>query len=234
MSSLTFKQGFTHGIPICLGYFSVSFAFGMIAIEQGFPIWVPVATSVTNFTGTGQFAGLELAAAASAVSEIVLTVLIINARYMLMSLSVAQKLCDDYSIGKRLLTAFGITDEIYAVAIRQTDALCPRYMAGLILCSYSGWVGGTILGGVCGSLFPASVISALGICLYAMFLAIVIPPASKSKPVALIAAGAAVASCIMNIIPGLKDIGSGWIIIICGAASAAIGAYFAPASEEDE
>ena len=134
MSSLTFRQGFTHGIPICLGYFSVSFAFGMIAAERGFPIIFPILISVTNLTGTGQFAGMELAAAGAAISEIAFTVLIINLRYMLMSLSVSQKFCENYPMRKRLLTAFGITDEIYAVAglrkpVPRVGDLCTRNCA---------------------------------------------------------------------------------------------------------
>ena len=233
MSSLTFRQGFTHGIPICLGYFSVSFAFGMIAAERGFPIIFPILISVTNLTGTGQFAGMELAAAGAAISEIAFTVLIINLRYMLMSLSVSQKFCENYPMRKRLLTAFGITDEIYAVAVRQTDSLSPAYMAGLILCSYAGWVGGTALGAVCGSLFPESVISALGIALYAMFIAIIVPPASESKPVLLIVLGAAAVSCIFKYVPFLSHVSSGWVIIISGVSTAALGAWLAPDTSED-
>lgn len=233
MSSLTFRQGFTHGIPICLGYFSVSFAFGMIAAERGFPIIFPILISVTNLTGTGQFAGMELAAAGAAISEIAFTVLIINLRYMLMSLSVSQKFCGNYPMRKRLLTAFGITDEIYAVAVRQTDSLSPAYMAGLILCSYAGWVGGTALGAVCGSLFPESVISALGIALYAMFIAIIVPPASESKPVLLIVLGAAAVSCIFKYVPFLSHVSSGWVIIISGVSTAALGAWLAPDTSED-
>lgn len=233
MSSLTFRQGFTHGIPICLGYFSVSFAFGMIAAERGFPIIFPILISVTNLTGTGQFAGMELAAAGAAISEIAFTVLIINLRYMLMSLSVSQKFCGNYPMRKRLLTAFGITDEIYAVAVRQTDSLSPAYMAGLILCSYAGWVGGTALGAVCGSLFPESVISALGIALYAMFIAIIVPPASESKPVLLIVLGAAAVSCIFKYVPLLSHVSSGWVIIISGVSTAALGAWLAPDTSED-
>ena len=205
----------------------------MIAAERGFPIIFPILISVTNLTGTGQFAGMELAAAGAAISEIAFTVLIINLRYMLMSLSVSQKFCGNYPMRKRLLTAFGITDEIYAVAVRQTDSLSPAYMAGLILCSYAGWVGGTALGAVCGSLFPESVISALGIALYAMFIAIIVPPASGSKPVLLIVLGAAAVSCIFKYVPFLSHVSSGWVIIISGVSTAALGAWLAPDTSED-
>lgn len=205
----------------------------MIAAERGFPIIFPILISVTNLTGTGQFAGMELAAAGAAISEIAFTVLIINLRYMLMSLSVSQKFCGNYPMRKRLLTAFGITDEIYAVAVRQTDSLSPAYMAGLILCSYAGWVGGTALGAVCGSLFPESVISALGIALYAMFIAIIVPPASESKPVLLIVLGAAAVSCIFKYVPFLSHVSSGWVIIISGVSTAALGAWLAPDTSED-
>lgn len=179
---LTFSRGLRDGLPIALGYISVAFAFGILAVEKGLPAWSPILISVTNFTGTGQFAGIDLIAAMASFAEIAFTLLIINLRYLLMSLSLSQRLEPGIGLGKRMAIAFGITDEIFAVAIQKESLLGGKYLAGLILSSYSGWVGGTVLGALASSLLPASLLSALGIALYAMFIAIIIPPGPEQPP----------------------------------------------------
>lgn len=231
---LSFYKGFKDGMPIALGYFSVAFAFGMLAVSKNFKPWVPIVISFTNFTGTGQFAGLDLMFAGSAYFEIAFTILIINLRYSLMSLSLSQKLDDSVTVFQRFMIAFGNTDEIYAVAMQQNGLLNYRYMAGLILCSYAGWTGGTALGAFASSIVPKTILGALGITLYAMFIAIIIPPARKSFPIALIILTAAVMSCIIRYVPVFSGISSGWTIIICGVVSSAAGALFFPVCEEKE
>ncbi len=230
--TLTFYKGFRDGIPIALGYFSVSFAFGMLAVSRGFMPWVPAIISFTNFTGTGQFAGLDLIYANSAYFEVAFTVLIINLRYSLMSLSLSQKLDDNVTFIQRLGIAFGNTDEVYAVAMQQHGLLNYRYMAGLILCSYTGWTGGTVLGALMGSLFPQSVLGAMGIAIYAMFIAIIIPPAKKSHSIAKIVIVSICMSCIFRYVPVFSGISGGWVIIICGVVSSALGALLFPIKED--
>ncbi len=230
--NLTFYKGFRDGVPIALGYFSVSFAFGMLAVSRGFMPWTPILISFSNFTGTGQFAGLDLIYANSAYFEVAFTVLIINLRYSLMSLSLSQKLDSNVTLLQRFLIAFGNTDEVYAVAMQQRGLLNYRYLIGLILCSYMGWTGGTVLGALMGSLFPQSVLDAMGITIYAMFIAIIIPPSRKSKPIALIVLIGAVLSCVLRYIPNL-ELSSGWVIIICGVISSMVGALFFPIKEEE-
>lgn len=124
--------------------------------------------------------------------------------------------------------AFGNTDEIYAVSMQQNDFLNFRYMVGLILASYTGWVGGTVIGSAASSILPRAIVSALGIAIYAMFVAIVIPPAKKSRPIVIVIAISIVLSCIFRYTPGLNRISSGWVVIICGVSAALFGALRYP------
>lgn len=234
MNKLTFAKGAKDGLPIAFGYLSVSFAFGMVCIQKGLPAWAPVIISLTNFTGTGQFAGADLIAAGAAFAEIAVTLLIINMRYLLMSLSLSQRLDGSFSLLKRLAVAFGNTDEIFAVAMQQTHQLTFAYMMGLILCAFSGWVGGTALGVFASSFLPSAVRSALGIALYAMFIAIIIPAARESKPVTKVVLISVIISCIFFFVPVLNLLSKGWVIIICGVVSSAVGAAFFPLRSEEE
>lgn len=233
LEKLTFSKGAKDGLPIALGYLSVSFAFGMIAVQKGLPAWSPIAISITNFTGTGQFAGADLIAAGAAFAEIAVTLLIINMRYLLMSLSLSQRLSPKISLWGRLLIAFGNTDEIFAVAMQQGRELNFRYMLGLILSSYAGWVFGTVLGVFASSFLPPSVRSALGIALYAMFIAIILPAAKASKPVMRVVALSVIISCIFFYVPVLNNLSKGWVIILCGIVSSAVGAALFPLREEE-
>lgn len=229
--NLTFKKGLKDGLPIAIGYLSVSFAFGILAVNSGLPIWAPIVTSLTNFTGTGQFVGTTLIAAGASIAEIAFTLLIINARYVLMSISLSQRL-EKVSIWKKLIIAFGNTDEIFAVAVSKYCDLNFNYMAGLILCSFSGWVGGTVLGALCGSIIPQSILSAMGIALYAMFIAIIIPPARKSRAVLLVVVLGALISVSIYYIPFINQLNSSWRIIIAGVISTLIGTFIMPLKDE--
>ena len=119
MKKKEFIEGIRDGIPICLGYFSVSMAFGLTAVLSGIPFWAAVVISLTNLTSAGQFAGMNLIAAQGALVEIGLTTLIINIRYFLMSISVSQKVEQKMSMKERMAVAFGITDEILAVSMQR-------------------------------------------------------------------------------------------------------------------
>ena len=132
---LTFAAGLRDGLPILLGYLSVAFAFGMSTVAKGFPLWLPTLISATNFTGTGQFVGVDLIYARAALAELAFTLLIINLRYLLMSLSLSQRLAPSVGFFRRLAIAFGNTDEIFAVAMQQEGALNFNYRLGLILSS---------------------------------------------------------------------------------------------------
>ena len=179
----SFAKGLGDGVPIGLGYFSVSFAFGISAVAAGVPVWGAALISMTNVTSAGQFAGLGLIAAGAPLAEQALTQLVINLRYALMSLSLSQKLAPGIGVLERLLMAFLNTDEVFAVASSQAGAVGRRYFYGLMIAPYLGWSIGTILGAAAGSILPEAVQSALGIAIYGMFLAIIIPPARESRVV---------------------------------------------------
>lgn len=231
---LTFRKGFKDGIPIALGYFSVAFAFGMLSISNGLPLWSPLAISITNFTGTGQFVGMDLICKAATYGEIALTLLIVNIRYILMSLSLSQKLSPEITTAQRLVIAFGNTDEVFGVSMQQYGLLTYKYMIGIILCSYSGWIGGTFAGAVASGFLPQSIITALGICLYAMFIAIIIPPAKTSKSIQLVIIIAISISVVFYFTPLLKKISSGWVIIIAGIISSMVCALAFPVKENEK
>lgn len=231
-SGLTFYKGLKDGLPIAFGYLSVAFAFGMLAVEKGFAFWTPILISMTSFTGTGQFVGIDLISAGAAFAEVAFTILIVNLRYLLMSLSLSQKISPKMKLWQRIIVAFGNTDEIFAVSVQQQGLLEFRYLLGLILCSYTGWVSGTALGALASSVLPMAVRSALGIAIYAMFIAIVVPAAKTSRPITKVAVIALLMSCLFAWVPGLRQLSSGWVIIICGVASSALGAYFYPIYRE--
>ena len=185
VESPLFQQGLKDGLPICLGYISVAFTFGMMATEGGLAPWSSLLISMTNLTSAGQFAGTALILSGGTLLEIAVTTFVINIRYMLMSLSLSQKLDPDMKMAERLILSFGVTDEVFAVAIRQRKELTARYLAGLILTPYAGWALGTVLGATATGVLPLSVRSALGIAIYGMFIAIIIPPSREAKPVAI-------------------------------------------------
>ncbi len=230
-----FVKGMRHGIPIALGYLSVSFGFGILAAKN-FSTAVAVIISATNLTSAGQLAGLnimaECAPALSSFLEMALTQLIINMRYGLMGISLSQKLDGTFNTPRRLITSFGITDEIFAVASSQEGKITARYLYGMILVAFLGWTSGTFLGASAGEILPTSVTDAMGLALYGMFLAIIIPPAKKNKgvfAVVMIAAGMSIAFYYL-----LPAVTSGFSVIICAVAAAALGAWLFPVKEDDE
>ena len=110
-----FVKGVLDGVPIALGYLSVSFGFGILAVRSGLTTLTSVIISAVNLTSAGQAAGIAIIAAGGSYIEMALTQLIINLRYGLMSISLSQKLDSTFNTPRRLLVAYGITDEIFAV-----------------------------------------------------------------------------------------------------------------------
>ena len=214
MKKQEFKEGIINGLPICFGYLSVSFAFGMMAKANGLPTWIAVLISMSNVTSAGQLAGLNMIVAQGAYLEIALTTLIINLRYSLMSLSLSQKMPDDISQAQRMMISFGITDEIFAVAIERKSKFTPSYFAGLILIPYVGWAVGTFLGAAATQLMTPAIASALGIAIYGMFIAIIIPPCVEVKAIRYVLCWSISLSFLFRYLPLLNRLSSGWAIII--------------------
>ena len=226
-----FIKGIKDGIPICLGYLSVSFGFGILAVGLGLSILSAVGISLTNLTSAGQVAGVGIIAAGGSLLEMALTQLVINIRYSLMGISLSQKLDGSFNTFHRMVASFGITDEIFAVAVSQ-KYVSPFYMYGLTVISALGWVLGTFLGAAAGNILPSSISSAMGIVLYGMFLATIIPPAKKEKGVLAAVLAAAALSIVFEFV--LKSVSGGFAIIICSVISAAVCAVLFPVKDEKE
>lgn len=226
-----FVQGFRDGIPIGLGYFSVSLTFGMMAVNMGLPVWAAVLISITNLTSAGQFAGLSLIVASAPMVEMALTQLVINIRYALMSLTLSQKADKTLTTPHRLLVSYFITDEIFAVASSQSGEVGQRYLYGLSIAPIVGWTLGTLVGAVASTLLPESIRSALGIAIYGMFIAIILPPAKKYRPIWVVLGISVGLSCLFAWAPVLNRISSGFAIILCAVIAALVGARFFPVKE---
>ena len=229
-----FKDGVRDGIPIALGYLAVSFAFGIQAVSAGISVMQATLISLTNVTSAGQFAGISVIAAAGSYLEMAGVQFIINLRYMLMSAAISQKIDPELPTANRLGIAFGVTDEIFGVSITRPGVLSPWFSLGAIITAVSGWVLGTFLGAFSGEILPASLISALGVALYGMFVAIVIPVARDDRNVLMAALMAVICSSIFTYAPLLNRISSGTRIIIVTVAVSAIAALIFPVKEEEK
>ena len=215
-----------------LGYLSVSFGFGILAVQSGLAAWVASLISATNLTSAGQAAGVLIIAGGGSLAEMALTQLVINLRYSLMAISLSQKLDPSFSAIHRLIAGFGITDEVFAVAYAQPQPVTPAYLYGMVAVSWIGWVCGTTLGAFAGQLLPAVVTAAMGILLYGMFIAIVVPPAKREVRVLLVVVAAGLISLLLHFVfPSLSD---GFAVIISAVVAAGLGAVFFPVREENE
>ena len=230
---LQFKAGLKDGVPIGLGYLAVSFTFGIMAKGAGLTILEAVVLSLTNLTSAGQFAGLGIITAGSSLVEMALAQLIINLRYCLMSCSLSQKLDSKMPHFHRFLMAYGVTDEIFGVSVCKNGILSPYFSYGLMAMAVPGWTIGTLLGAVSGSLLPTRLLSALNVALYGMFLAVIIPPAREKKVLRIVIPVSMALSFLFTLIPVLKDISSGFKIIILTFIMAGAAAYLFPVNEEE-
>lgn len=229
-----FIYGFKRGVPIALGYIPVSFTFGLMAVGSGLSPWMAVFISLTNLTSAGQFAGTRLIITGSGYLEITLTTFIINIRYMLMSLSLSQKIESEMSLVQRLIIGFGITDETFLVSSTGSGRISYSHMLGLITGPIAGWTLGTTLGAFISSALPPSVSSAMGIALYAMFIAIIVPPCKKSRPIFVIVLITVAIALVLKYIPIFSFISSGFRVIAATILGAGLGAALWPIEDTNE
>ena len=218
------KKGLRDGIPIGLGYFAVSLALGISARNAGLSAFQATLTSALINASAGEYVGFALIAANSSYFEVALMELIANMRYLLMSCALSQKLSPDTPLRHRMLLGFYVTDEIFGLSVAVEGKLSPFYSVGMILVAAPGWAGGTLLGVLLGSVLPVRVVSALGVALFAMFIAVFIPPARKNKIIALLVGVSFALSWAVNRLsafdfasPGMKTIAL--TLIIAGAAA---------------
>lgn len=231
-SLVDFIHGMYAGIPIGLGYFAVSFAFGIQARAAGLSAVQAFCLSGTNLTSAGQFAGLAVIESAGALATLALTQLIINLRYCLMSCALSQKLTPNTPLVHRFLMACGVTDEIFGVSVSVNGRLSPYYLYGQTAVAWPGWSLGTLCGALAGNILPASVTAALGMALYGMFVAIVVPAAQQDRKILAVSLIAAVLSLACCYLPGLATLSSGTRIIVVTLVVAGGAAVLFPMKEE--
>lgn len=233
--TLNYKKGIKDGIPIAIGYFAVSFAFGVSVVAKGLPALVAIIMSATNLTSAGQFAGSTIILLFGSFFEIALTQIVINARYFLMSITLSQRLNKDFKLKHRLLCAFGITDEIFGVAVTQKQLLSKQYLYGLILLPWVGWTLGTLLGALAGNFLPNILLSSLSIALYGMFVAIVVPAGVTDVKIFFVVIISIALSCAFYYLPFLKEnVSEGMAYILCAVIASLLGALCFPVEEKTE
>lgn len=232
-TAVCFRKGMQHGIPISLGYLAVSFTLGIAAKNAGMTAFQATITSMLVNASAGQFAGFTLIAAQASYLEMAIMILVANARYLLMSCALSQKLSSDTKFFHRLLIGFDVTDEIFGVSMAYPGKLNPFYTYGVIAVALPGWALGTCLGVLCGNVLPVNVVSALSVGLYGMFLAIIIPPARKNKIIAGLIVIAMLASFLFAKLPVLSSVSSGIRIIVLTVVISGIAAVLFPVSEEN-
>ena len=231
----TFHVGFKDGLPIGLGYLSVSFSFGILAVASGLSWWQAGLVSLTNITSAGQVAGVGIMTASGGLIEMMISQIVINLRYSLMAISLSQKTDSSMSTLKRLLLAYGLTDEIFGVSVSKKHDVGSKYFFGLTVLPVIGWVLGTLLGALLGGIFPEFLTNALAVGIYGMFISIVIPKVKHSREIAVCSRIACVISCLFYYVPWLKEhVTSGFAIIIAAVIAALVGVFCFPHEEPEK
>lgn len=214
-----FVRGLGDGLPIGLGYIPVAFTFGFLAVSGGLPVWVACLISFSNLTSAGQFAGMNLIFAGAGYFEVALTTFVINLRYMLMSLSLTQRIEKSMGTLKRMLVGFAVTDEIFVVASLNQGPLRAAYLFGLMALPIGGWNLGTFLGAAISDFLPLALQNAMGIALYGMFIALIVPASRDSFHVLVIVLIAVAVNCVLTYVPVFSFISSGFRIIAATVAA---------------
>lgn len=226
-------RGMRNGIPICLGYFAVSFALGIAARNVGMDAIQAGYMSVTMVASAGEFAAIGLVGSSAGLLEVILTTLVVNMRYFLMSLGLAGKLTEGTKPVHRFVLPFFVTDEIFGLSATVEGPLNPFYTYGIAIPSIAGWFAGTVLGVIVGNILPVWAVNGLSVAMYGMFLAIVIPPVHTNRFIGLLVAVSMAASGLFSVLPYLSRISSGFRVIILTVLIAGIASVLKPVSEEE-
>lgn len=229
-----FKQGLIDGIPIGLAYVAVSFAFGISGVSKGIPVWAVTLISATCLTSAGQFAAIISMTSGGSVVELILSQIIINLRYSIMSIAIGQKLVERAKLWNRFTMAFGVTDEIFAVSCGRPGEITPKYFYALMSIPWISWTLGTLLGATASEILPGVLRSSLGIAIYGMLIGIIIPPAKTDKRIVVVILISMAVSLVFHYVKALSFVSSGFVIIICTLIAAVIGAVLFPVEEEGQ
>ena len=226
-------RGVRAGIPIGLGYLSVSFGLGILAVSMGMHIWQAVLISMVTLTSAGQLSGIHTMCVPGQYMEMLISQLTINVRYSFMSICLSQKTDAKFKGVYRLLLGFFMTDEIFAVASTE-KSVSRSFFLGLAAAPYIGWTCGTLLGALLGDVLPERVMGALCIAIYAMFVAIIVPQICAEKTLGIVVGLSVLLSTAFYYLPILKNISSGLAVTVCAIAAAVFGALFFPKKEDEE
>jgi predicted branched-subunit amino acid permease len=229
-----FKHGFKLALPIGIGYFAVAFSLGIAARSAGLNAFQGFLASLLENASAGEYAGFSLIAAQATYVEVMIMTLIANARYLLMAFAMSTRLDPDVSMRHRLVMAFDVTDELFAISIARPGNISPYFYYGAMCASMPLWASGTAVGIIAGSILPEAVVSALGVALFGMFIACIIPEAKKNKLVACIIAISFLLSWLFGILPGISEISEGTRTIILTLLIAGAAAALFPVKEEAE
>jgi len=232
-NKLAFSNGMRDGVPIGLGYFAVAFTLGIAAKNAGLNAWQSFIVSLTNNASAGEYAGFTMIAANATYLEMAVMILVANARYLLMSCALSQKLDSKTPLFHRMLIGFDVTDEIFGICINVKDKLNPYYAYGAMAVAIPGWSIGTYIGVLMGNVLPDSIVSALSVGLYGMFIAIIIPPARQNKVILLLVIISMLASTLFTVLPYLNALPSGTVVILLTIVISSVAAILFPVKEEE-
>ena len=230
-----YLEGTKAGVPIGLGYFAVAFALGIAAKQIGITWLQGFTTSLFTYASAGQYEGFRLIGESASAGLMILMMAVINARYILMSTALSQRFSPDTPIYSRLLAGACITDEIFGVTIARDGYVQPIYMFGAFSVAVPLWAIGTMIGIIAGNILPETIVSALGVMLYGMFICVIIPPARKDRKIFAIVLISFIVSYLCTILPGIKNLSEGTrILILTIIISAAAAASFPVKEGQDE
>ena len=229
-----FLRGLRDGLPIGLGYFAVAFTLGINARAAGLTAFQAALASLLTNASAGQAAGFTVIAEGGTYFTMAIMILVANARYLLMSTALTQKLRPETGLLHRMAIGFDVTDEIFGVSIAQPGFLNPFYSYGVFVLPLMGWSSGTYLGVMMGNLLPANLVSALSVGLYGMFIAIIVPPARKEKVVAALVLVSMALSFLLGIVPLTAALSSGTRIILLTVVISGAAALLFPRRENTE
>jgi len=230
---MALRAGMQDGIPIGLGYMAVAFSLGIAARSAGLTAFQGFLGSIFTRASAGEYAGITVMAADAPYFEMMLVSLVTNARYLLMSCALSQRLPADMPLFHRFLLGFNITDEIFGITIARPGRLNPWYTYGAALIAAPCWASGTAMGIIAGNLLPLRVTSALSVALYGMFLAVIIPPARKDRVIGILVLLCFAASYAASALPVISGFSDGTRTIILTVVISAAAALLFPVHEEE-
>lgn len=229
-----FLRGMRDGIPISLGYFAVAFTLGIHARNAGLNVFEATLSSLLTNASAGEYAAFSLIRQAAGVMEVIIMTVVINARYLLMSCALSQKLSPDTPLLERMMLGQCVTDEIFGISAAYPQQLDPVYSYGAFSVASPGWALGTALGVLMGNILPSNAVSALSVGLYGMFIAVIIPPTKKDRVLTGVVAGSMALSCVMSVWPLFDFISEGMRTILLTVLIAGAAAVLFPVREEKE